>query len=147
MLIKYKPFNDFNDFEKGLSFFGDSLSRLLSEDQTSRPWAPPVDILETENELVLKADVPEMNLDDIDVRLENSTLTLKGKREFNHSEEGKGYHRIERSYGSFVRAFTLPDSADPEKVAADYKNGTLTITVGKKDVAKPRSVKVNIHPN
>ncbi|MBK5291883.1 MAG: Hsp20/alpha crystallin family protein [Acidobacteriia bacterium] len=106
-----------------------------------------MDILETENELVIKADLPEMRLEDIDVSLENGTLTLKGKREFNRAEEGKGYHRIERSYGSFVRAFALPDSADPEKVAADYKSGTLTVTVGKKEIAKPRSVKVNIHPN
>jgi HSP20 family protein len=148
MLIKYNnyPFTDMEDFTKGLSIF-DTFNRMLSEEPSSRPWAPPVDILETENELVIKADLPDLKLEDIEVRMENSTLTLKGKREFEKKDEGKGYHRIERSYGSFVRAFSLPDSSDPEKVAADYKNGVLTVTVGKKEIAKPRTVKVNVSAN
>jgi len=93
---------------------------------------------------VLKADVPEMRPEDLEVHFENGTLTMKGKREFEKKEEGKGYHRIERSYGSFVRAFSLPDTVDPEKLNASYNNGTLTVTVGKKEVAKPKSVKVNV---
>jgi len=143
MITKYRPFDNF-DFSHGLNLFEDSINRLLSEGTSARPWAPAVDIYETENELVLKADLPEVKLDDIDIRVENGTLTLKGKREFEKKDEGKGYHRIERSYGSFVRAFTLPESSDPEKIAADFKEGVLKITVGKKDIAKPRSVKVNV---
>jgi HSP20 family protein len=147
MLIKYNhPFGDMEDFSKGLSIF-DTFNRMLSEEHGSRPWAPPVDILETENELVLKADLPDLKLEDIEVRMENGTLTLKGKREFEKKENGGGYHRIERSYGSFVRAFSLPDTSDPEKVSADYKNGVLTVTVGKKEIAKPRTVKVNVSAN
>jgi len=148
MLIKYNhhPFADMEDFTKGLSIF-DTFNRMLSDEHGARPWAPPVDILETENELVIKADLPDLKLEDIEVRMENGTLTLKGKREFEKKDEDKGYHRIERSYGSFVRAFSLPDSSDPEKVAADYKNGVLTVTVGKKELAKPRTVKVSVNAN
>lgn len=123
----------------------DTLNRFFTEPASSRPWSPAVDISETENELVLKADLPEMKLEDLDIQLENGTLTLKGERKFEKSDKDRGYHRIERSYGSFVRAFSLPEYADAEKVAADYKNGVLTITVPKKEVAKPRAIKVSVH--
>ncbi len=123
----------------------DTLNRFFTEPTSSRPWSPAVDIAETENELVLKADLPEMKLEDLDIQLENGTLTLKGERKFEKSDKDRGYHRIERSYGSFVRAFSLPDYADAEKVSADYKNGVLTVTVPKKEVAKPRAIKVSVH--
>jgi HSP20 family protein len=132
-------------------FFDEALNTFLAPTaanaETDRPWTPAVDIHETENELVLKADVPEIKPEDIEVQFENGTLTLKGKREFEKKEEGKAWHRIERSYGAFTRAFTLPETVDPEKLHADYKNGVLTITIGKKEVAKPRSVKVNVSAN
>ena len=130
----------------GLRIFEDAITRMLSEPRTSRPWSPAVDVVETENSLVLKADLPDVDLKDIDVQVENLTLTLKGHRHF-EKESGKGYHRIERSYGSFVRSFTVPSTVDTEKVAADYKNGVLTITLPKKDAAKPRQVKVEISNN
>lgn len=95
------------------------MSRLLSE-PSSRPWSPAADIFETENELVLKADVPQMELKDIDLQLENGTLTLRGERRFEQEQNGRGYHRLERGYGSFVRAFTLPDTVDADKVKAEY---------------------------
>ena len=149
MLVKYRPFEDFDDMNRSMRLFQDSVSRLFSEEPAGRPWAPAVDILENENELILKADVPDVKPDDIDVRIENGTLTLKGKREFEQTGNGKGYHRIERGYGSFVRCFSLPDSFDPEKVTAEHSNGVLTIKVAKKEIAKPRTVKVNVnvHPN
>ncbi len=142
-LLKYNPF-DLQDFPAGIRLLQDTVNRMLSE-TASRPWVPAVDILETEDELVLKADVPEVELDDIDIRLENGTLTLKGERKFEKNEQHKGYHRIERSYGSFVRYFTLPESIDPERVRADYKNGVLTVTLPKKEVAKPRTIKVQVN--
>jgi HSP20 family protein len=147
MIMKYRPFDDFAEFSSGLRLFQDTLNRMLSDDASGRPWVPPVDILENENDLVLKADLPGVKMEDIDIRLENGTLTLKGQRKFEDTGEGKGYHRMERAYGTFVRAFTLPDSVDPEKVSAEYKDGVLTVTMGKKEVAKPRSVKVNVHAN
>ena len=112
---------------------------------TCRPWAPAVDILETENELSLKADLPGIDLKDIDIQVENGTLTLKGERKFEHYDNSKGgYHRLERSYGSFVRCFSLPETVDSEKVGAEYRNGVLKITLPKKEVAKPRSIKVQV---
>jgi HSP20 family protein len=140
-------FNPFEIDEFTGRFFNDAMARLLSNESNARPWAPPVDIFETENDVVLKADVPEVKLEDIDIRLENGTLTLKGERRFEKAENSKGYHRIERGYGSFARVFTVPDSVDAEKVKADFKNGVLTITLPKKEIAKPRTVKVEISGN
>jgi HSP20 family protein len=146
-LIKYTPFRaEVEDFPVGVRLFQDSLSRLFSE-PASRPWSPAVDIYENENELVLKADVPEVDPKDIGIQIENGTLTLKGERRFEEQKNGNGFHRVERSYGSFVRAFSLPDTVDGEKVKADYKNGVLTITIAKKEVAKPRTINVEISSN
>jgi HSP20 family protein len=117
---------------------------MLSEPQTNRPWAPAVDIYETENELVLKADLPDVDLKDIDVRVENQTLTISGERKFEKNDSTKGYHRIERSYGTFVRSFSVPTAFDTENIAADFKNGVLSVTLPKKEAAKPRQVKVEV---
>lgn len=144
-ILKYNPF-DIDEFPTGIRLFQDTVNRMLSESGT-RPWVPAVDILETEDELVLKADVPEVKMEDIDIRMENGTLAIKGNRKFEQSENRKGYRRIERAYGSFARYFELPDSVDAEKVSADYKNGVLTVTLPKKEVAKPRTVKVQISSN
>jgi HSP20 family protein len=127
-----------------LRLFEDAVTRLMSEPRTSRPWSPAVDVLETENDVVLKADLPEVRLEDIDVRVENQTLSIKGERRFEEDSEGRGYHRIERSYGGFVRSFAVPNSVDTEKVSADYKNGVLTVKLPKKEAAKPKQVKVEV---
>ena len=144
-MIKYGPFqSESDDFPAGLRLFQDSLSRLFSE-PAARPWSPAVDIFETENELVLKADIPDVDAKNVGIQLENGTLTLKGERKFENEQNGhKGFHRIERSYGSFVRAFSLPDSVDGEKVKADYKQGVLTVTLPKKEVAKPKTINVEV---
>jgi HSP20 family protein len=149
-ITKHAPFaTEFEDFPAGLRVFQDSLSRLFSEPQASRPWSPAVDIFETENELVLKADVPDVDPKNVAIQMENHTLTLKGERKFESETNGngKGYHRIERSYGKFVRAFSLPDTVEGEKVKAEYKNGVLTVTLPKKEVAKPRTINVEINNN
>jgi HSP20 family protein len=88
-----------------------------------------------------------VELKDLDIRLENDTLTIKGERKFEQENKGKGYHRLERSYGSFARSFTLPNTLETENVHADYKNGVLTVTLPKKELAKPRSVKIEITNN
>ena len=128
----------------GLRVFEDAVTRLMSEPRASRPWSPAVDIVESEDALVLKADLPDVKIEDIDVRVEHQTLTLRGQRKFQKDENVKGYHRIERSFGEFVRSFAIPSTVDTEKVQADYKNGVLTITLPKKETAKPRQVKVAI---
>jgi HSP20 family protein len=146
-LLRYNAFPETEEFPAGVRMFQDTLNRLLSDQPNSRPWAPPVDIFETENELVLKADLPAVKLEDIDIQLENGTLTLKGERRFEKDENNKGFHRIERSYGSFVRYFTLPETVDAEHVRAAYDNGVLSVTLPKKEVAKPRSIKVQVNNN
>lgn len=128
----------------GFRLFEDAITRLMSEPRSNRPWSPSVDVFETEDALTLKADLPEVKTEDIDVRVENQTLTLRGQRKFAKEENFRGYHRIERSYGEFVRSFAVPSTVDTDKVQADYKNGVLTITLPKKEAAKPRQVKVAI---
>lgn len=146
-ITKYNPFQtEFDDFPTGLRLFQDSLSRMFGE-PASRPWTPAVDIYETEDELVVKADIPEIDPKSIGIQLENGTLTLKGERKFEEQRNGRGFHRIERSYGTFVRAFSLPESVDSDKVKADYKNGVLTVMLPKKEVAKPKTINVQIGNN
>src|ERR1700733_7939833 len=129
---------------QGIRLFEDAVTRLLSEPRTGRPWSPAVDIIETEDAIALKADLPDVKIEDIDIRVENQTLTVRGQRKFERDENVKGYHRIERSYGEFVRSFSVPSTVDTEKVQADYKNGVLTIALPKKEAAKPRQVKVAV---
>jgi len=128
----------------GLRHFEDAFSRFFTEPQTNRPWAPAVDIYETNNELVLKADIPEVELKDLDVRVENQTLTIAGERKFERRDDAKGYHRVERGYGNFARSFAVPNTFDTEKINASFKNGVLTVTLPKKDAAKPRQIKVEV---
>jgi HSP20 family protein len=133
-LSQYDPLTSRRHFE-------DAVTRLFTEPQTNRPWAPAVDIYETENDLVFKADLPEVELSDIDVRVENFTLTITGSRKF-QKENGKGFHRVERSYGNFARSFTVPSTFDTDKINAAFKNGVLTVSLPKKEAAKPRQVKI-----
>jgi HSP20 family protein len=127
-----------------LRVFEDAFSRMLAEPQANRPWAPAVDIYETENELVLRADLPDVDQKDIDVRVENQTLTLAGERRFEQQDGGKGYHRIERNYGRFVRSFAVPNTFDVENIQAELRNGVLTVTLPKKEAAKPRQIKIEL---
>jgi HSP20 family protein len=145
-LIKYSPFGDIDPFV-GFRNFEDAVNRVFSQPSANRPWVPAVDIRETDQELTLKADVPDVKFEDIDVRLENGTLTIKGERKFEQNNNEGGWHRVERSYGTFERAFTLPETVNPEGTKADYKNGVLTITLPKKEIAKPRQVKVQVSNN
>jgi HSP20 family protein len=134
-LTHFDPLVNFRAFE-------DAFSRLLTEPQSNRPWSPAVDIYETENELVLKADLPGIEPENVDVRVENQTLTVSGERKFEAKESGKGFHRIERSYGSFTRSFSVPNTFDTGSVAASFKNGILTVSLPKKEAAKPRQIKI-----
>jgi HSP20 family protein len=107
-------------------------------------WTPAVDIYEVDGGLVLKAELPDLNREDIDVNVENNTLTLRGERKVDQTIKQESFHRIERSYGSFVRQFSLPATVDATKIAAEYKHGVLTVTLPVREEAKPRSVKVNV---
>src|SRR5947209_17966045 len=138
-----QTFNSFNDLP--LAMFDETVNRLLARDNQTRPWTPAVDIFETDNELIFRADAPDVNRGHMDVQVENGTLTLKGERSLEKSDRVKGYHRMERRYGEFARSFTLPETVDAESVRADYAHGVLTITVAKKSVAKARAIKVNVN--
>jgi HSP20 family protein len=109
----------------------------------SEGWVPPVDILEKDGNLVLRAEVPGVNEKDIDLKLEGNVLTLKGEKKQEHEEEHDNYHRMESFYGSFTRSFTLPDTVDCDHIKADYKNGILTVTIPQKPEVRPREIPVS----
>jgi HSP20 family protein len=111
---------------------------------TTRTWAPPVDIYENGDNLVLKAELPGVNPDEVEIRVEDNTLYLKGERRFEKEVKEQSYHRVERTYGTFTRTFSLPNSVDADKVAANYKDGVLTLTMPKKEEAKPKTIKINV---
>ena len=136
-LSHYDPLAPFRQFE-------DAVTRFFSEPEGNRPWAPAVDIYETDNELVLKADLPEVELKDLDVRVENQTLTIAGERKFERRADAKGYHRVERSYGRFARSFAVPGAFDTDQIGASFRNGVLTVSLPKREAAKPRQIKVEI---
>ena len=136
-------------FQNGIAFphavgLFDEFFRTAPATRSHGTWSPAVDIAESEQSLSIRADLPGLKEEDIEVKVENGTLTIKGKREFQQEEKDKGYHRIERSYGSFTRAFGLPETVDPEKVTAEYKNGVLDVVFAKREAAKPKSIKVAI---
>jgi len=108
-------------------------------------WMPPVDIFQAgDHELVLKAELPDMSRDDIDINIENFVLTIKGDKKASTDVKDDQYHHAERRYGSFSRSFSLPQTVDPNKVSAEYKNGVLTVTLPVREEAKPRSIKVDV---
>jgi HSP20 family protein len=112
---------------------------------TDGRWVPAVDIYETEKDgLVLKAELPDMKREDISVMVENNTLTLKGERKFEGEARKEQFHRVERAYGTFSRSFSLPQTVDAAKIAAEYKNGVLTVTLPVRAESRPRTINVEI---
>ena len=108
------------------------------------PWAPAVDIDETEHEMVAKADLPDVNPQDLNIHVENNILTIRGERKFENKVNEEIYLRIERSYGSFSRSFSLANSVNSDAIRADYQNGVLTLSIPKREEAKPKQIKVNV---
>jgi len=123
--------------------FGDMLERT-GEESNLTPWAPAVDIFETEHELVVKADLPDVNPQDLDIRVENNILTIRGERKFENKVNEENYLRVERAYGPFSRSFSLANSVKSEAIRADYQNGVLTLSIPKREEAKPKQIKVSV---
>ena len=148
-IVRWEPFQDLLAIQERFNrMFNVTFSRAFGDEElTTRAWAPPVDIFETDNNLVLKAELPGVDPKEVEVRVEDSTLYLKGQRNFEREVKEENYHRIERSYGSFTRTFALPSSIDPEKVAAEYKDGVLTLTMPKREEARPKTIKINVSKN
>jgi len=137
---------------RGLSTLQGQFNRLFNEtfrnqaeESALTTWAPAVDIYETPNELVVKADLPDVNEKDIDVRVENNLLTIREERKFEKSVSEDNYLRVERTYGAFSRSFSLPNTVNAEAIGAEYKNGVLTVTLPKREESKPRQVKVTVN--
>jgi HSP20 family protein len=123
--------------------FGDVVGRAHEESNLT-PWAPAVDIYETEHELVVKADLPDVNPQDLDIRVENNILTIRGERKFENKVSEENYLRVERAYGPFSRSFSLANSVKSDAIKADYQNGVLTLNIPKREEAKPKQIKVNV---
>ena len=126
-IVRLEPFRDLMTAQREFDrLFREAFSPALAEGEVStRTWAPPVDIYENGDNLVLKAELPGINPDDVEIRVEDNTLYLKGERKFEKEVKEQNYHRVERSYGTFTRTFSLPNSVDSDKVAANYKDGVL----------------------
>ncbi len=145
-IVRFDPFRDVAALQDRVNrLFADAYRRDNDDLMTRGAWVPPVDIYETGNhELVLKAELPEVPREDIALRVENNTLTISGQRKLDGEVKEEQYHRIERTYGSFSRSFTLPPTVDTGAIGADYKNGVLTVRLPLREEAKPRQIKVEV---
>jgi HSP20 family protein len=148
-LTKWNPFKEMEELQNQLSSLlnGAPVRRHTSngEDRTIvAAWLPLVDITEDSNEYLVKAELPEVNKENLKVTLENGILTITGERKFVNDEKGTKFHRVERAYGSFARSFSIPDDANASSVKAEFKDGLLTVHIGKDEKAKPQSIEVKI---
>jgi HSP20 family protein len=146
-ITRFDPFREMAALQERVNrAFGD-VSRRYDDDLTVRGnWTPSVDIYETDNHtLVLKAELPDVSREDIDLRVENNTLTIQGSKKMDKEVKEQQYHRIERVYGNFTRTFTLPPTVDAGKIGAEFKNGVLTVTLPLRDDAKPRQIQVAVN--
>lgn len=145
-LTKWNPFRELEDIQNRLSsLFGRTPLRGFGEEaMTVSEWTPLVDIAEDDKEYLIKAELPEVNKEDVKVTVENGVLTITGERKFEKEEKGKKYHRIERGYGSFMRSFTLPEGAAGDKISAEFKDGVLKVHLAKSPEAKPKSINVKV---
>jgi HSP20 family protein len=146
-MTRWNPFKDLEEMEKRLStYVGRPALRTEAgkEAMTVAEWSPPVDITEDDKEYVIKAELPEMKKEDIKLSVEDNVMSISGERKYEKEEKGKKYHRIERTYGRFMRRFTLPDTADGSTVSAEYKDGVLNVRLSKSENAKPKSIEVKV---
>lgn len=143
-VIRWDPFRDLNMLQDRMNrLFEDAGRGARNEEPSSTTiWSPAVDIYETENEIVVQAELPGMDRKDITLHLENNVLTIRGDRKFQKETKEDNYHRIERSYGGFSRSFSIPATVDEEKIHADYKDGVLKIALPKKEQAKPKQIQI-----
>ena len=145
-LVRWDPFRELEDMSERLNrvFSRPSLRNSGKENLTVADWMPTVDISETEGEYLIKAELPEVRKEDVKVTVENGVLTLQGERRQEKEEKGKRFHRVECSYGSFVRSFTLPESVDESSVKAEYKDGVLNLHLPKSEKVKPKAIDVKV---
>ena len=149
LMTRWEPLREFSAMQDRINrmnrlFLESYRPEVPEEALTTTSYAPPVDIYEDEHNITLKLEVPGIDEKDIDVLIENTTLTVHGERRIEKEEKEENFRRVERQYGSFTRSFTLPSSVDPGQVSADHSKGVLKITLAKKAEAKPKQIKVNV---
>jgi HSP20 family protein len=146
-ISRWEPFRGVTSLQEEVNRLFENTLRGSRSEGSLTIWAPAVDIHEAEDALVVKADLPGMKESDLDVRVENNTLTIRGERKFESEVKEENYLRVERSYGGFTRSFSLPNTIKSEGISATYENGVLAVKLPKREETKPRQVKVNVQPN
>jgi len=147
-VTRWEPFRNLSTLQEQVNrLFEDNFTRGRSGQAELASWAPAVDIYETENELVVKADLPEVQDKEIDIRVENNMLTIRGERKFSNEVHEDNYLRVERAYGSFARSLSLPNTVNTEAIKAEYKNGVLTVQMPKREETKPKQIKIGVLEN
>jgi HSP20 family protein len=143
-IVKYDPFRELRNLQDDMTrlFTGVSPSGFNREEMMHGAWSPSVDIYEEKDNLVLEAELPGMKRDDFELTIENNVITLSGERKFEKKTEGDNYHRVERSYGSFTRSFTLPQNVTADGAKAEFNNGILNVTLPKREETKARKIEV-----
>src|SRR6266436_2442525 len=143
-IVRYDPFRDLRTLQDEVNrLFSTSLTPSFGDEGIGRgAWNPSVDIYENKDQIVLEAELPGMNREDFELTIENNVVTLRGERRFEKKEDTDNYHRVERSYGSFLRSFTLPNTVTAEGANADYRNGVLRVTLPKREETKARRIEV-----
>jgi len=147
-IVRFDPFRELTTMHDRINrIFGEMYTRRGDDDILSRgDWIPPVDIFENDkHEIVIQAEMPGLKKEDIDLRVENNTLTLRGERKRESEVKEDHYHRVERAYGMFSRSFSLPSTVDAGKVSADYKDGVLTVVLPTREEARPRQIQVQVN--
>ena len=148
MISKWNPFQELQEFENRLAgFFGHPPVRTNGDKKEAlavADWAPPVDITEDDKEYLVKAELPEVKKEDVNVTVENGVLSITGERKVEKEEKDRKYHRVERAYGRFERSFTLPEGADGTKITAEFKEGVLKVHLPKAEIAKPKATTVKV---
>ena len=143
-IVRYDPFRDLRTLQDEVNrLFSTNLSRAFGDEGIARgAWNPSVDIYENKDQIVLEAELPGMNREDFDLTVENNVITLRGERRFEKKDDGDNYHRVERSYGSFTRSFTLPQTVSPDGAVAEYRNGVLRVSLPKREEVKARRINI-----
>ena len=149
-IVRWRPFEDLMNIEEEISrffdeFFGSRVPASAAQQREGSPaWVPRVDISETEDEIIVRADIPGMKKEDIKVTLADNVLTISGEKKIERDEKKENYHRVERVFGTFSRSFYIPTNVDASKITAKYNNGVLEVRLPKKEEAKPKEIPVNV---
>jgi HSP20 family protein len=143
-LVSWDPYREFRGLADRFNrFFTTPASGRRDEEMSLGSWLPPVDISEEKDRILLTAELPGFKSEDIEIQLEGGVLTLRGERKFEEEKDGRTFHRVERSYGQFVRSFTLPNNVDRERIRASFRDGLLELDLPKREEAKPRQIRIS----